>query len=369
MTARDALRSPAIVGRRPILVTGGAGFIGSNVADRLAREGHDVLVYDALARPGVETNLAWLKKRHPQRVASAVADIRDEQAVADAAGDATAVFHFAAQVAVTTSLVEPRDDFDINVRGTLNLLDALRRRGEPVPLLFASTNKVYGDLADVALEATNDAYLPRDASIRASGIGEERALDFHTPYGCSKGAADQYALDYARSFGVPTAVMRMSCIYGPRQMGTEDQGWVAHFLIRALQGEPISIYGDGRQVRDILDVSDAVEAYLAAWRRIDAVQGRAFNLGGGPGNAVSLRQLLRYIEDLLGRPVDLSFSDWRAGDQRYYVSNTRRAAQELGLRAPVPWRTGVAALARWLADERGLHGPADASARTAEALP
>jgi CDP-paratose 2-epimerase len=160
--------------------------------------------------------------------------------------------------------------------------------------------------------------------------------------------------------------MRMSCIYGPRQMGTEDQGWVAHFLIRALQGEPISIYGDGRQVRDILDVGDAVEAYLAAWRRIEAVQGRAFNLGGGPGNAVSLRQLLRYIEDLLGRPIELTFSDWRAGDQRYYVSNTRRAVTELGLRPPTAWRIGVAALAHWLADERGLKVLADAPARTAE---
>jgi CDP-paratose 2-epimerase len=350
-------------------VTGGAGFIGCNVADRLARDRHDVLVFDALARPGVDANLAWLKKRHPQRISAVIGDVRDEQGIADAAGEATAVFHFAAQVAVTTSLVEPREDFDVNVRGTLHLLDALRRRNETIPLLFASTNKVYGDLADVPLEATNDAYLPRDRSIRAQGISEDRPLDFHTPYGCSKGAADQYVLDYARSFGVPTAVMRMSCIYGPRQMGTEDQGWVAHFLIRALHGEPISIYGDGRQVRDILDVSDAVAAYLAAWRRIDIVQGRAFNLGGGPANAVSLRQLIGYIEDLLGHPVELTFSDWRAGDQRYYVSNTRRAALELGLRQAVPWRTGVAALAHWLAGERGLKVLAKAPARTAEALP
>ncbi|HEX8167002.1 MAG TPA: SDR family NAD(P)-dependent oxidoreductase, partial [Beijerinckiaceae bacterium] len=319
---------PALVGRRPVLVTGGAGFIGSNLSDRLAREGHDVLVYDALARPGVESNLAWLKGRHSQKVSSVVADIRDDDGVADAAKDASAVFHFAAQVAVTTSLVEPRDDFAVNVQGTLNLLEALRRRDEPTPLLFASTNKVYGDLADVPLDETNDAYLPRDPKVRASGIGEDRPLDFHTPYGCSKGAADQYVLDYARSFGVPTAVMRMSCIYGPRQMGTEDQGWVAHFLIRALEGQPISIYGDGRQVRDLLNVADAVEAYLSAWRRIEAVQGRAFNLGGGPANAVSLRQLLAYVEDFLGRPVELSFSDWRAGDQRYYVSDTRRAARE-----------------------------------------
>jgi CDP-paratose 2-epimerase len=348
------LPSPSLVGRRPILLTGGAGFIGSNLADRLARDGRDVLILDALARPGVETNLDWLRRRHPQRVSAVVADVRDEAAVADAAREAQAVFHFAAQVAVTTSLASPREDFDINVRGTLQLLEALRARPEPAPLLFASTNKVYGDLSDVALDATNDAYGPRDAHLRRYGIGEERSLDFHTPYGCSKGAADQYVLDYARSYRVPTAVMRMSCIYGPRQMGTEDQGWVAHFLLRALEGEPISIFGDGRQVRDVLDVGDAVEAYLSTLDRIQAVAGRAFNLGGGPANAVSLRQLLAHVEALIGRPVDMRFSDWRAGDQRWYVSDARRAQSALGLRPPTPWRAGVAALARWLADERSF---------------
>jgi CDP-paratose 2-epimerase len=371
MTKHDpVLAAPALVRRRPILITGGAGFIGSNLADRFARAGHDVLVYDALARPGVEGNLAWLAGRHPQRISAVVGDIRDETAAADAAREARAVFHMAAQVAVTTSLVDPRQDFDVNVRGTLNLLEALRRRGEPVPLVFASTNKVYGDLADVALEKANEAYVPRDPAIRASGIGEDRPLDFHTPYGCSKGAADQYVLDYARSFGVPTVVMRMSCIYGQRQMGTEDQGWVAHFLIRALAGEPISIYGDGCQVRDVLDVSDAVDAYQAAWERIDAVQGRAFNLGGGPSNAISLKQLISHIEDLIGRPIETAFSAWRAGDQRYFVSDTRLARRELGLDAPTPWKRGVAALARWLAQERGGATAAAgfATARTAKAL-
>jgi CDP-paratose 2-epimerase len=353
-TGDTTLGAPALRRRRPVLVTGGAGFIGSNLADRFAREGHDVLVYDALARPGVDANLAWLKKRHPDKITAVIGDVRDETAAADAAADAQAVFHMAAQVAVTTSLVDPREDFDINVRGTLNLLDALRKRDEPAPLVFASTNKVYGDLADVELDKTNDAYVPRDPTIRATGIGEARPLDFHTPYGCSKGAADQYVLDYARSFGVPTCVLRMSCIYGQRQMGTEDQGWVAHFLIKALKGEAISIYGDGCQVRDVLDIADAVEAYVSAWRRIEAVQGRAFNLGGGPTNAISLKQLLTHIENLTGRPVDATFSDWRAGDQRYYVSDTRLAARELGLRPPTPWRTGVAALARWLQAERGL---------------
>jgi len=367
-TSADA---PAILRRRPLLVTGGAGFIGSNLADRFASEGHDVLVYDALARPGVDRNLEWLRKKHPSKISAVIGDIRDETAVADAAGEAQAVFHMAAQVAVTTSLVDPREDFEINIRGTLNLLDALRQRNGQVPLIFASTNKVYGDLADVDLERTNDAYKPRDPSIRDTGIGENRPLDFHTPYGCSKGAADQYVLDYARSFGIPTCVMRMSCIYGQRQMGTEDQGWVAHFLIRALQGEPITIYGDGCQVRDVLDISDAVNAYSAAWKRIDAVQGRAFNLGGGPKNGISLRQLITHIEDVIGRPVETIYSDWRAGDQRYYVSDTRLITRELGLKPPVSWLKGVAALAGWLQEERGLARLVSPLSRlqTAEALP
>ncbi len=339
---------------RPILVTGGAGFIGSNLADRLASEGHRVRVYDALSRAGVEGNLRWLKERHGDRIEAVVADIRDEQVLVDAARDAGSVFHLAAQVAVTTSLDDPRDDFSINIAGTLNLLDALRRRGDGTPLVFASTNKVYGDLTDLDFALENDAYVPVDPVVRGHGIDERRPLDFHTPYGCSKGAADQYVLDYARSFGVPTAVLRMSCIYGRRQMGTEDQGWVAHFLIRALEGKPITLYGDGHQVRDILDVSNAVDAYVQAWRRIDRVAGRAFNLGGGAGNAVSLRRLLAHIGDLTGRDVDVSYSDWRAGDQRYFVADTRLAEAELGLKPKVPWRDGVAALAEWLAGERGL---------------
>src|SRR5690348_161 len=218
---------------RPILITGGAGFIGSNLADRLAADGHEILVYDALSRPGVERNLKWLKDRHGGRIVHVAGDVRDEDELVRAAAGAGAVFHFAAQVAVTTSLADPREDFDINVRGTINLLDALRTRREPVPVIFASTNKVYGDLADIAFETLHDRYEPKSFAARR-GVDETRPLDFHTPYGCSKGAADQYVLDYCRSFGIPTAVFRMSCIYGQRQMGTEDQGWVAHFLIRAL---------------------------------------------------------------------------------------------------------------------------------------
>jgi len=338
--------------RRPILVTGGAGFIGSNLADRLATEGHDLLIYDALSRAGVERNLRWLKARHPDRIEAIVSDIRDEAVIAKAARRAKAVFHLAAQVAVTTSLADPRKDFEINIGGTLNLLEALR--GTSTPIIFASTNKVYGDLADLEFERAGDSYVPLDTRVRKYGIGEDRPLDFHTPYGCSKGAADQYVLDYARSFGLPAAVLRMSCIYGCRQMGTEDQGWVAHFLIRALEGKPITLYGDGCQVRDVLDVSNAVEAYVRAWQRIDQVAGRAFNLGGGPRNAISLRQLLAHVGDLIGREVEIRYSDWRAGDQRYFVADTRNAEAALGLSPKVPWRDGVAALAHWLAEEREL---------------
>jgi CDP-paratose 2-epimerase len=323
-----------------------------NLADRLAREGYSVLIFDSLARPGVEDNLAWLKSSHADKISFACCDVRDRTALGEAVRDCRAVFHFAAQVAVTTSLIEPRLDFDVNVGGTISLLESLRLNNPRAPLLFSSTNKVYGNLDDVELACDDDCYLPKDASRRAHGIDETRPLDFHTPYGCSKGAADQYVLDYARSFDLLTAVMRMSCIYGPHQMGTEDQGWVAHFVYRALAGEPITIYGDGCQVRDVLHVSDAVEAYLAGWRNIGRVAGRAFNLGGGPANAVSLKRILRFIESRLGRPVDIEFSDWRAGDQRYYVSDTRAVAGELELPTPKSWEDGVAELIAWISERQ-----------------
>jgi len=338
---------------RPILITGGAGFIGSNLADRLAGNGHAIVIYDALSRAGVERNLAWLKARHGGRVSSIIGDIRDEDAVARAASNAKAVFHMAAQVAVTTSLVDPREDFEINVRGTINLLDAVRMRGEAVPVIFASTNKVYGDLGDFEFDTLHDRYEPK-AFVTRRGVDESRPLDFHTPYGCSKGAADQYVLDYCRSFGIPTVVFRMSCIYGQRQMGTEDQGWVAHFLIRALERRPITVYGDGKQVRDVLDVGDAVNAYVAALDNIEAVQGRVFNLGGGPANAISLLELIDEIRSITGRDVELEFEDWRRGDQRWYVSDTHLARSALNLPQPLGWRNGVARLAKWLASEREL---------------
>lgn len=336
----------------PVLVTGGAGFIGSNLADRLAGLGHQVMIFDALTRPGVAANLDWLRHRHGTGIIPIVADLRDREQLDRAVDRAQVVFHLAAQVAVTTSLADPENDFDVNLRGTLHVLEAARRQSRKPPVIFASTNKVYGSLDDISLVRNGEAYVPEDARIRASGIGEDRPLSFYTPYGCSKGAADQYVLDYARFYGVPTCVLRMSCIYGPRQLGTEDQGWLAHFLYSVRAGRPISIYGDGRQVRDVLYVDDAVETYIAAWNRIDQVSGRAFNLGGGPKNAVTLLQVLSRIGELTGRTPELRFAEWRPGDQRYFVANTDRVGAALGLRPFLPWREGMARLATWIEAER-----------------
>jgi CDP-paratose 2-epimerase len=336
----------------PVLIIGGAGFIGSNLAARLAREGHRVRVYDDLSRPGVEKNLAWLLREHHDRIDARVASVLDRKRLRDAVAGASAVFHFAAQVAVTTSLVDPTHDFETNVRGTFELLEAIRAQRTPPPLIFTSTNKVYGCLEDVPMKIDGDRWRPVDDRLADRGIDERRPLQFRTPYGCSKGAADQYVLDYAASFDLPTAVFRMSCIYGPRQLGTEDQGWVAHFLIRALEGEPITIYGDGRQVRDILFVDDLVEAFRRAWARIDDVRGRAFNIGGGPDKTISLRELLAMIERLCGRRPELDHGAWRAGDQRYYVSDTSAFTAATGWEPRVDPRSGIEALHDWLRAER-----------------
>ncbi|WBY02632.1 SDR family NAD(P)-dependent oxidoreductase [Ramlibacter tataouinensis] len=333
------------------LITGGAGFIGSNLAHRLLAMGRKVRILDNLSRPGVEQNLAWLREQHGQALQVVTGDVRDEQAVQQAVAGVAQVFHFAAQVAVTTSLADPRTDFAINAQGTLNLLEAIRARPVPPFFLMTSTNKVYGDLADLALQPIGRHYQPLDLAVQARGVSERRPLDFHSPYGCSKGTADQYALDYARSYGLCTVVFRMSCIYGPRQFGTEDQGWVAHFLLRAMNGQPITIYGDGRQVRDILFVEDLVHAFLLAEQNGRALAGRAFNIGGGPRNAISLLDLIDRIQVLEGGPPAVAFDEWRTGDQRYYVSDTRAFEQATGWRPRVSSAAGIARLHAWL----GLH--------------
>jgi CDP-paratose 2-epimerase len=300
----------------------------------------------------VDQNLSWLIERHGARVHPVLADVRDLLGIEASFRDAKGVFHYAAQTAVTTSLVDPLEDFETNARGTLNVLESVRKAGRRAPVIFASTNKVYGPLDDLGMVELEDRYIPENEVVRAQGIAEDRPLDFCTPYGCSKGVADQYILDYAKSYGIPAAVLRMSCIYGPRQFGTEDQGWVAHFLIRALSGETISVYGSGKQVRDVLHVDDAVAAYRSLLANIDHVSGNAFNLGGGPPNAVSVVAVLREIEELTGRPVETSFGPWRAGDQFYFVADTQKLQSETGWAASIGWRRGLRHLAEWLIANR-----------------
>jgi CDP-paratose 2-epimerase len=365
--ARDvaSMASPALARKKKaIVIVGGAGFIGCNLADSFLRDGDEVIVVDSLKRDGVEHNLLWLKEEHGEQVHSILSDVRDAHAMSDVVADARAVFHMAAQVAVTTSLSDPAGDFAVNAQGTLNVLEAIRCSGRRIPLVFASTNKVYGNLGAMPVTEAQDRYRP-PAAIETSGIGEDWPLDFCTPYGCSKGAADQYVQDYAKSFGLHTAVMRMSCVYGPRQFGTEDQGWVAHFLIRALNGEPIVIYGNGKQIRDVLHVSDAVAAYRCVLANIEKLSGQAFNLGGGPGNAVSLRMVLDEIAAITGLIPEVSHEDWRAGDQAYFVADTRKLEGAVQWRARMGWREGLRDLAAWL----DTQSPGNARAASAQRVP
>ena len=341
----------------PVLITGGAGFVGTNLAHRYLSQGTPVRVYDNLSRAGVEGNARWLREMHGDLVEIEVADVRDASRLRQAVRGAAQVFHLAAQVAVTTSLLDPVEDFEVNARGTLNLLEAVRACDAPPPLIFTSTNKVYGGLPDIGLRVRGARYEPEDSGVRAHGVGEARPLDFHSPYGCSKGAADQYVLDYARTYGLPAVVFRMSCIYGPHQFGTEDQGWVAHFLIRALEGKSITLYGDGRQVRDILFVEDLVNAFVLAQEDMEALSGEAFNIGGGASNTVSLLDLLGLIGEAYGRAPEVRFADWRPGDQRYYVSDTRKFQAATGWAAQTDVVRGIKRLAHWLCEARGLSGP------------
>ncbi|WP_394824233.1 SDR family NAD(P)-dependent oxidoreductase [Pendulispora albinea] len=335
------------------VITGGAGFIGSNLAHRLLSMNCHVIVLDNLSRASVSSNLEWLREQHPHGLEVVVADVRDATAVRRCVARASHVFHFAAQVAVTSSLSDPEYDFDVNARGTLNVLEAVRATEKHPHVFYTSTNKVYGGLDDLELIETSSRYEPRNARVRDEGIAEDRPLDFHSPYGCSKGTADQYVLDYARSYDIPAVVFRMSCIYGPRQFGTEDQGWVAHFLIQALRAAPITIYGDGKQVRDLLFVDDLMAAFLAAEGHMDRVRGKAFNIGGGVDNSVSLLELFALLEARFGMRPALHRDLWRLGDQRYYVTNTERFGSLTGWAPRVGVREGVERLLLWLADTRG----------------
>ncbi len=322
-----------MTGPRNILITGGAGFVGSNLAEHLlSRPDTRVRVFDNLARSGVEHNLAWLQTLPgAERLEFIEGDVRDASLLLKATRDVTEIYHLAAQVAVTTSVDAPREDMEVNVLGTFNVLEAARHWGRKPYVLFTSTNKVYGSLDGVPVHVQGTRYCAKNADF--TGVSEGEALDFHSPYGCSKGAADQYVRDYGRIYNLPTTVFRMSCIAGPRQFGNEDQGWVAHFLYCMLEGRPITIYGDGFQVRDVLHVADLVTAVESAWNHRASTAGKIYNVGGGMERAVSITEMLGAMERETGcRPV-LEFSDTRPGDQPLYISNTSLLEQHTGWRA------------------------------------
>jgi CDP-paratose 2-epimerase len=353
---RDAARfvAPAIrgrprpAGRGPVLITGGAGFIGSNLAERFLKAGRPVRILDNLSRPGVEHHLRYLCDTYGDLVAVHVGDVRNPGLVDEVAARCRSIFHLAAQGAVTTSLADPLGDFESNLQGTLNVLEAARKQDPPPVLLFTSTNKVYGDLQDVALVPIGSRHVPRDHGTRTWGISESRPLDFHSPHGCSKGAADQYVLDYARMYGLPGVVFRLSCIYGRRQLGTQDQGWLAHFALQMLRDEPLTLYGDGRQVRDVLYIDDLLDAMQAALDNLPIVAGKAFNLGGGPDNAVSLLEVIAQLAELSGVQPQIRYGPRRRGDQPYYVSDIRRFCEATGWTPRVSVRRGVPQLYQWL---------------------
>ncbi len=319
--------------KRSVLITGGAGFIGSNLAARLLATTHaDVRILDNFSRSNVETNAAWLQSLPgaSSRLTICRGDVRSVSDVQEAVENVTEIYHLAAQVAVTTSIVDPMQDFHTNALGTLNVLEAARKQKTLPFLLFTSTNKVYGSLESLNVEARGTRYVAADKDF--AGIDESTPLDFHSPYGCSKGAADQYVRDYARIYGLPTVVFRMSCICGPRQFGTEDQGWVAHFLYSLLADKQITIYGDGRQVRDVLHVEDLMDAMEATRLRGATCHGEVFNLGGGMDHSISINEMLRLITEEIGVDQDLSYDSVRPGDQPLYISNTAKLGRLTGWR-------------------------------------
>ncbi|MBV9773295.1 MAG: GDP-mannose 4,6-dehydratase [Gemmatimonadetes bacterium] len=331
--------------REYTLVTGGAGFVGCNLADAFLSEGEPVVVADNLSRAGVQHNARWLREKHGDRVRIEKVDVRDAERMRSLVQGARRVFHLAAQVAVTTSLEDPASDLQTNIIGTFNVLEAARSMLNPPPILFTSTNKVYGGMEEVATELAGRAYRYADGR---RGVTEAAPLDFHSPYGCSKGAADQYVRDYARIYGLPTVVFRMSCIYGTRQFGTEDQGWVAHFARSILGGEPITVYGDGHQVRDVLWIEDLVRAMRSAVDRIDTLSGEVFNVGGGAENAVSVGGVIERLQEISGARVPVTMADWRPGDQKVYVSDTSKAERMLEWKQTTSWEQGLEKLVEWL---------------------
>jgi CDP-paratose 2-epimerase len=338
---------------RRIVVTGGAGFIGSNYVDRLLNRGEHVRIYDNLSRGGAAKNLAWIDETHGVGAYElVVGDVRDAALLTSSLMDADVIVHLASQVAVTTSVQHPREDFEINALGTFNVMEAARLAGHQPVVIYASSNKVYGGMDDTPLveQPTRWAYadLP-------GGVPETQQLDFHSPYGCSKGAGDQYVRDYQRVYGIPSVVFRQGAIYGPRQFGIEDQGWVAWFIIAAVLGRPITIFGDGKQVRDLCHVDDLMDAYDAAIDQIDSVSGQVFNVGGGAANTLSIWvEFKPLLEKLLGRSIPVKHDDWRPGDQRVNINNIEKAGRALGWDPQVDVKTGISRLFEWVYDNQAL---------------
>jgi CDP-paratose 2-epimerase len=336
-----------------ILITGGAGFIGSNLANYFLVKGHPVTIFDNLSRRGVKHNLGWLLQSYGTRLNFLEGDIRDFASVRKAVAGVQVIYHTAGQTAVTTSVADPRQDFEINAQGTLNLLEAARLSGDSPAIIFTSTNKVYGGMEDLRIIEGEKRYIYQDYPL---GIDETRPLDFHSPYGCSKGAADQYVRDYARIYGLKTVVFRMSSIYGPHQFGMEDQAWVAYFVIALIKGWPLTIYGDGKQVRDILFIDDLVNAFEGATQNIHTTSGQIYNIGGGSANTISVwAEFSEYLQEIIGRPVNpAGFKDWRPGDQKIYISDIRKAEHDFGWRPSIPVREGLERITKWVMDHKEI---------------
>src|SRR5487761_1594136 len=329
---RPARGSATGAAERRVLITGGAGFLGVNAAVQLIGDGWHVTLLDNLSRPGTERNLKWLITKHPARTSFVKEDVRNALALPQHVKNQDAILHLAGQVAVTTSLLDTITDFEVNAAGTLNVLEAVRLPNPQAPFVFASTNKVYGKL-----DKNNVA------------CKESQPIDFHSPYGCSKGSADQYVRDYARCFQMNTVVLRQSCIYGAHQYGTEDQGWVAHFVHSILNKRPMTIYGDGTQVRDLLDARDLCSLYSTVIEQIDKTRGEIYNVGGGPENQRNLLEVIEQIGELTHQTPEFSFADWREGDQTYYVSDITKAKQDLGWEPHVTFDRGLKDLIVWAA--------------------
>ena len=335
------------------LVTGGAGFIGSNYVHRLVKRGEKVTIYDNLSRGGAPRNLEWLKQEFGENAFQViVGDVREADRITEAAKGADVIVHLAGQVAVTTSVINPRDDFESNAFGTFNVLEAARLSGKNPIVIYASTNKVYGGMDDVELFEEPTRWRYKDL---IHGCPETQPLDFHSPYGCSKGTGDQYVRDYARMYDLPTVVFRQSCIYGPRQFGIEDQGWVAWFIIAAVMGRPITIYGDGKQVRDILHVEDLMNAYDLAVSKNDVARGQVYNVGGGPDNVMSIWSEFRpKLEKYVGHVIEVARGDWRPGDQRVFYADITKAEKELGWAPKINVEDGVQKLFEWVQENKKL---------------